>query len=531
MIRISDIRLGLDESEDAVRRQAVRTLKIRPEDVTALRLAKISVDARDKRDVHFVVSADVALRGSEAAVLHRARPGTVAAAPADGPLAVPEAAKRMHAPVVVGLGPAGLFAALYLARAGLCPIVAERGDDVEARAERLKDFTERRVLDEESNIQYGEGGAGAYSDGKLTTGIKDPLCRAVLYELAAHGAPEEILRLAHPHIGTDRLPATVRAIREEIVTLGGQVLFRTRLASLVIEDGHLRGVWLEGPQGRTEIRTDQALLAIGHSSRDTHEMLLAAGLRADRKPFSIGYRIEHLQRAIDSAQYGPFAGHPRLPAAEYKLSAHLKDGRGIYTFCMCPGGVVAPAASERGGVCVNGMSPFLRDGVNANSAVLVDVRTDDFPGPGILAGFDLQRTLERHAFSLGGGDYSAPAQRLGDFLQGVPSTGFGSVQPSYLPGVTPTDLNPLLPEPFTEDLKAGLRIFGQRLRGFDTPDAVLTGVETRSSCPVRYERDARRMSSLPGLWLAGEGAGCAGGIMSAAVDGIRCAEKIAEDIA
>ena len=529
MLRVSHLRMALDGTEEDVRRQALRTLKVRPEEATAFRLAKISVDARDQRDVHFVVSADIGLRGDEAACLRRARPGVVTPTPEDRFLAPPEAPARPRPPVIVGFGPAGLFAGLYLARAGLRPLIIERGDDVDARSACVEAFASRRILDEESNIQYGEGGAGAFSDGKLSTGIKDPLCRTVLLELAAHGAPEDILRLAHPHIGTDRLPATVRAIREEILALGGQVCFRTRLTGLIAEGGRLRGIRVRDNKGERELAADQVLMAIGHSARETHEMLISLGVQAARKPFSVGLRVEHRQALIDQAQYGAFAGHPHLPAAEYRLSAHLPDGRGVYTFCMCPGGVIAPAASERGGVCVNGMSPYHRDGENANSAVLVDVRTDDFPGDGVLAGFDLQRQLEARAFRLGGGDYSAPAQRLEDFLHGVPSRALGEVAPTYRPGVTLTDLNGLLPDPLTADLKAGLRVFGQRLRGFDAPDALLTAVETRSSCPVRYTRDEHFMSSLPGLWLAGEGAGCAGGITSAAVDGLRCARTIAEE--
>ena len=525
MIRIPNVKAPLDAAGEEPLLLALKKIRVDRGQVTAWRIGKKSVDARDKGDVHFVLAVDVQLK-NEDAVLRAAKPGTVAKVPALPRL--PKICRDFTGPrpVVAGFGPGGLFAALALARQGARPIVLERGQRVEDRKKTTDHFAATGELDPESNIQFGEGGAGAFSDGKLTTGIKDPRCAAVLRELADHGAPEEILYLAHPHIGTDRLPGVVAAIREEILSLGGEVRFSTRLTGIRARGGQLEAVQYQGTDGSGEIETDALILAIGHSAADTQQALFLAGVNMIQKPFSVGVRIEHPQKLINRSQYGKFAAHPALGAAEYHLSAKLRDGRGAYTFCMCPGGAVVAAASRAGGVCTNGMSPFARDGENANAALLIDVRPEDFGDDHPLAGFALQRLWEERAFRAGGGGYKAPAQLAGDLLAGRETKALGSVQPTYRPGVACADLRSVLPDFAYQGIRAAIQAFDRQLKGFALPDAVLTGVESRSSCPVRVPRDQRLESSIGGVYPCGEGAGYAGGIMSAAVDGLRVAEAV-----
>ncbi len=531
MIRVNNIPLSPGAAEEEALKAAIARIGLPRGRVISWRVGKKSVDARDKGDIRFIVSVDLEVGDAEDAILSRLKPGVAVRARAPMPVPRARMLKTPAArPVIVGLGPCGLFAALALARAGARPIVLERGQAVDARAKTVGVFAATGALDPESNIQFGEGGAGAFSDGKLTTGIKDERCGQVLYELAAHGAPEEILYRAHPHIGTDRLPGVVRAIREEILSLGGEALFSTRLTGLIVRDGRLAAVRYAHEGETHEIACEHLIVAVGHSAVDTQQMLYDAGVMMAQKPFSVGARIEHPQSLIDRAQYGALAGDARLGAAEYRLNCKLPDGRGAYTFCMCPGGTVVPAASRAGGVCVNGMSAFARDGENANAALLVDVRTDDFPGDHPLAGYALQRAWEERAFSAGGGNYRAPAQTVGDFLAARPSRALGRVTPTYRPGVEPADLDGVLPDFAVRGMREAIRQFDRRLRGFALPDAVLTGVETRSSCPVRVLRDDKMRASVPGVYPAGEGAGCAGGIMSAAVDGLRAAQAVLGEI-
>lgn len=528
MLRVSNLKWYPGENEDALRARAAKALGIKADDIRSFSVSKKSVDARDKSRVHFVCAVDVAA-ANEGAALKNAKPGSVKALEKEEGLHIPRVSSSSR-PVVVGLGPCGLFSALYLARAGLCPIVLERGDSVEERARRVSLMAAEGVLDEESNVQFGEGGAGAFSDGKLTTGIKDPLCRWVLRELYEHGAPEEILILQRPHIGTDKLPRVVAAIRSEIEGLGGTVLFRTRVEKIHAEKGRLRAVTVARDGTIGEMPVERMILATGHSARDTYEALYEAGVEMTQKPFSIGVRIEQSQREIDRAQYGGFAGRPELPAAEYHLSCRASSGRGVYTFCMCPGGTVVAAASEKERLCTNGMSVFLRNGANANSGLLVDVRTEDYASPHPLAGLAFQRKWEEQAYLLGGGGYIAPAQLAGDFLQNAPSSAAGGVMPSYLPGVRFGKIDEALPRFAVEALREGLVLLDRRLHGFAAPDAVLTAAETRSSSPVRILRGEDGQASLKGLYPAGEGAGQAGGIMSSAVDGLRAAKKLADNL-
>ena len=461
------------------------------------------------------------MAGSEEKLLRRCRNRDVTP-DVSLPYVIPPCASEER-PVVVGFGPAGMFASLVLSKAGLRPIVLERGQDALSRRQAIDHFQAGGPLDPENNVQFGEGGAGTFSDGKLNTGTHDPRITWVLDQFARHGAPESVRYDAKPHIGTDILIDVVQEIRREVMSRGGEVRFGHQMTALHTEGSVLTGLAVSDPGGQMYILPcRQAILAIGHSARDTFESLHHQGVPMERKAFAMGVRIEHCQKAIDIAQYGRERGI--LPAADYGLHVHLPNGRSAFTFCMCPGGQVF--AAEAGGVVTNGMSFSARDGENANSALLVGLKPEDFPGEGVLAGMYWQREIEQLAFRLGGGTYAAPAQLVGDFLSGRVSEGPGSVQPSYRPGVVWTDLRSLLPEVIYDTLLAAIPELGKKLAGFDAPDAVLTGPETRSSSPVRILRGADLSSALTGLYPCGEGAGYAGGITSAAVDGMRCAEAV-----
>ncbi|MBQ9009651.1 MAG: hypothetical protein IJ088_10015 [Clostridia bacterium] len=528
MIRLHNLKVPLDYTEASLPALAARKLRISPDLVSTCRIARKSVDARKKSDICFALSLDLTLSPAkeEERCLRLFPENEVSRVTPFVPPVIPQVSSPTR-PVVIGFGPAGIFSALWLAEAGLRPIVLERGRDARRRTRDVQAyFTEGApAFSPVSNVQFGEGGAGTFSDGKLNSGIKDPRIQAVLHILVRFGAPPEILYDATPHIGTDRLADCIIRIRKHICSLGGEVRFESRMTRLIREDGHIRGVEYESEGQTRTLETDFVVLSIGHSARDTFESLYGDHFTLVRKPFSMGVRIEHPQALINAAQYGHCP--PQLGAADYKLAVHLPDGRSVYTFCMCPGGSVIAAASEKDTIVTNGMSRYARDDRNANSALLVGIAPEDFPDSSPLSGMYWQRAIEQKAFLLGGSSGRAPAQLVGDFLRQVPSQAPRSVQPSYLPGVTYTDLDRLYPPLFTDALRSAIPLLARKLRGFDHPDAVLTAPETRSSCPVRLPRTETFQSvDAAGLFPCGEGAGYAGGITSAAVDGIRCAEQI-----
>jgi uncharacterized protein len=529
MIRISKLSVPLTYDIKSLKILVAGKLHIQDFQIEYLEIVKRSDNISDKNDVRFLMDINVRVSIDENQVVWTIKDKNIKIA-IQTEKYITKSSKLKARPVVVGFGPAGIFAALILAQAGANPIVLERGSDVDARRKKVVHFWKTGILDQNTNVQFGEGGAGTFSDGKLKIGLKDPRKIKILNELVEAGAPHEILFLNKPHIGTDLLGETVKNIREKIIRLGGEIKFNSKLSDIIIHHGKVTGVSYLNEGCKYEIIADKVILAIGNSSRDTFEILLSKCIVVEQKPFAVGVRIEHTQEMINKIQYGKFSGHPSLGAADYKLVTHLKNGRAVYTFCMCPGGSVIAATSEVGQLTTNGMSRFARDEKNSNSALLVTINKSDLNSEHPLAGIDFQRKIESAAYLAGGEGYKAPVQRLEDFLSDRNSCFFGDVIPSYKPGTEFSKTDKYLPEYVSHSLRQGILEMGEWMPGFNHPDAILTGAETRSSSPIRITRNENfEAVGNIGLFPCGEGAGYSGGIISAAVDGVKVAEKILEN--